>query len=165
MLRRINEALPGLVAGIIGYGVVIQLTGVWFVSDKLGYSIGLWFGIAVAVGLAINIATVIFDSVVMGDSKQANRRIIAKSVLRYVVVVILFFILGYFQFGNLFTAFLGVLGLKISAYLQPLFGKVSDRIHGRIREDSEVESNENVTAQDQIYKGTEQIQINKEVTM
>lgn len=128
MLRRINEALPGLVAGIIGYGVVVQLAGVWFVSDKLGYSIGLWYGIAIAVGLAINIATVIFDSVAMGDSKQAHRRIIAKSVFRYVVVVILFFVLGYFRFGNLFSAFLGVLGLKISAYLQPLWGKVSDRI-------------------------------------
>ena len=131
MLRRINEALPGLVAGIIGYGVVVQFTGVWFVSDKLGYSIGLWYGMAIAVWLAINIATVIFDSVVMGDSKQASRIIIAKSVLRYVVVVILFFLLGYFRFGNLFTAFAGVLGLKVSAYLQPLFGKISDRIHGR----------------------------------
>ena len=131
MLRRINEALPSLVAGIIGYGVVVQLAGVWFVSDKLGYSIGLWYGIAIAVGLAINIATVIFDSVVMGESKQASRIIIAKSVLRYVVVVILFLLLGYFRFGNLFTAFAGVLGLKVSAYLQPLFGKISDRIHGR----------------------------------
>ena len=131
MLRRINEALPSLVAGIIGYGIVVQLAGVWFVRDKLGYSIGLWYGIAIAVGLAINIATVIFDSVVMGDSKRANRIIIAKSVLRYVVVVILFLLLGYFRFGNLFTAFAGVLGLKVSAYLQPLFGKISDRIHGR----------------------------------
>ncbi len=131
MLRRINGALPGLVAGIIGYGVVVQLAGVWFVSDKLGYSIGLWYGIAIAVWLAINIATVIFDSVVMGDSKQASCIIIAKSVLRYVVVVILLFLLGYFRFGNLFTAFAGVLGLKVSAYLQPLFGKISDRIHGR----------------------------------
>ena len=131
MLRRINEALPNLVAGIIGYGVVVQLAGVWFVKDKLGYSIGLWYGIAIAVWLAINIATVIFDSVVMGDSKQASRIIIAKSVFRYVVVVILFLLLGHFRFGNLFTAFAGVLGLKVSAYLQPLFGKISDRIHGR----------------------------------
>jgi hypothetical protein len=123
MLRRINEALPGLVAGIIGYGVVIQLVGVWFVGDKLSYSVGLWFGIAVAVGMAIHIATVIFDSVTMQPDKHANRRIIAKSLLRYAVVVILFFILGYFQFGNLFTALLGVLGLKVSAYCQPVMSR------------------------------------------
>jgi hypothetical protein len=133
MLRRINSALPGLVAGILIYGVVVQLVGVWFVSDKLSYSIGLWFGIAVAVGLAINIATVIFDAVTMdtGD-KHANRRIIAKSVLRYVVVVILFFILGYSKLGNLFSALLGILGLKISAYLQPTLKKAASWLQSRI---------------------------------
>lgn len=121
MLRRINEALPGLVGGILLYGVLLQLAGVWFVDDKLHYSIGLWYGTAIAVGMAVNLATVIFDSVAMGDSEHAQRRIIAKSLLRYAVVVILFFILGYFNFGNLFMAFLGVLGLKVSAYLQPFW--------------------------------------------
>lgn len=131
MLRRINDALPGLVLGIFLYGVLIQLAGVWFVEDKWGYSIGLWYGIVIAVGMAVNLATVIFDSVTLAGTAHANGRIIAKSILRYVVVVILFFLLGYFQFGNLFTAFLGVLGLKISAYAQPLLGKVTGRLSGR----------------------------------
>lgn len=131
MLRRMNDALPGLVGGILVYGVLIQITGVWFVSDKAGYSIGLWFGIAIAVAMAINMAAVIYDSVLEDVGKKANYRVIAKSVLRYAVVVILFFILGFFNFGNLFTAFLGVLGLKISAYLQPVFGKLADKFGGR----------------------------------
>lgn len=131
MLRRINEALPGLVVTILLYGLVIELAGVWFVGDKIGYSIGLWYGIAIAVGLAINLAMVIFDAVAMGDSEHANRRIIAKSILRYAVVVILFFILGYFNFGNLFMAFVGVLGLKVSAYLQGLIQKVRHKQSGR----------------------------------
>lgn len=131
MLKRINDALPGLVLGIIIYGVVLQLSGVWFVKDKLGYSIGLWYGIAIAVGMAINLATVIYDSVMAGDGERANRRIIAKSLLRYVVVVVLFFILGYFNFGNLFTACFGVLGLKVSAYAQPIMGKAADKLFGR----------------------------------
>ena len=42
MLRRINDALPGLVAGIILYGIIIQITGVWFVEDRVSYSIGVW---------------------------------------------------------------------------------------------------------------------------
>lgn len=143
MLRRINDALPGLVAGIIIYGILIQFTGVWFVEDKLRYTTGLWFGVAVAVGLAINIATVILDSVTLGDGEHARRRIIAKSVLRYVIVVILFMILGYFQLGNLFTAFLGVLGLKISAYLQPILGKVLSKLFGR-RDAASEKDNETV---------------------
>lgn len=131
MLRKINDALPGLVLGIVLYGAALQLIGVWFVVDKLGYSIGLWYGIAIAVGMAINLANVIFDSVTLDGGKNANRRIIAKSVLRYVVVVILFFILGYFQFGNLFMALIGVLGLKISAYMQPLLQRAANKLSGR----------------------------------
>ncbi len=123
MLRRINEALPGLVGGILLYGAVVELVGVWFVDDRLHYSIGLWYGIAIAVGMAVNLAAVIYDSVTMGDGDHARRRIIAKSLLRYFVVVILFFILGLFDFGNLLMALLGVLGLKVSAYLQPFLQK------------------------------------------
>lgn len=133
MLRRINDALPGLVYGIILYGVILQLTGVWFVSDKLGYSIGVWYGIAIAVGMAINLAKVIYDSVTMDMGGHANRRLIAKSVLRYAVVVILFMILGYFQFGNLLMALLGVLGLKVSAYAQPLLTKVVKKFNKEVR--------------------------------
>ena len=130
MLRRINDALPGLVAGIILYGVIIQITGVWFVDDKVSYSIGLWYGITIAIGMAINLAKVIFDSVTIYGEENANRRIIMKSVMRYAVVVILFFILGYFNFGNLFMAFVGVLGLKVSAYLQGLIEKVKHKRSG-----------------------------------
>ena len=74
MLRRINDALPGLVTGIVIYGIVIQFAGVWFVSDKLRYSTGLWFGIAIAIGMAINLAIVIYDSVELEATEHANRR-------------------------------------------------------------------------------------------
>ena len=46
MLKRINDALPGLVFGIVFYGIVVQLIGVWFVTDKISYSIGLWYGLS-----------------------------------------------------------------------------------------------------------------------
>lgn len=152
MLRRINDALPGLVLGIILYGILLQVTGVWFVPDKLGYTIGLWYGIGIAVAMAINMATMIYDSIYEDTGKQANTRVIAKSMFRYIVVVILFSILGYFHFGNLFMAFFGVMGLKISAYLQPLLRKYGGRwFRGRdLETPSENEVNE---------------KINKEVTM
>ncbi len=130
MLKRLNDALPGLVIGIVLYGVIVQLAGVWFVKDKLGYSIGLWYGIAIAVGMAVNLAKVIYDAVSMDGGKSAQRRIIVKSVVRYLVVVILFFILGFFDFGNLFTALAGILGLKVSAYAQPLLLRVKNKFSG-----------------------------------
>ena len=101
-------------------------------EDKLRYSTGLWAGIIMGVGLAIHLAIVIRDTVEMGgDTKHANGRVIAKSLMRYGTVVILFFILGYFHLGNLITAFLGVMGLKVSAYLQPVGMKLAGKLRGR----------------------------------
>lgn len=152
MLKRINPSLPGLIAGIIIYGLIIQLAGVWFVEDKIGYSIGLWYGVAIGIGMAINLATVIYDAVTFDGEGNANKRVAAKSMLRYIVVAILFGILGYFEFGNLFTAFLGVMGLKISAYLQPLLNKLVNKLLGR----NDATSND---------ENSEKEKINKEVTM
>ncbi len=41
MLKRINDALPELILGILIYEIVVEFTGSWFVKDKLGYSNGL----------------------------------------------------------------------------------------------------------------------------
>ena len=142
MLRRLNDALPGLVLGIVIYGIVVELVGVWFVEDKLRYSTGLLIGIVVAIGLAINIAQVIRDAVEVYGADGARNRLIIKSVLRYLVVVVVFFVMMKFHLGNLVTAFIGVLGLKVSAYLQPFAHKVILKIQGRgdnsIEEDSNV---------------------------
>ena len=151
MLKRINPSLPGLVAGIIIYGLIIQITGVWFVEDKIGYSIGLWYGIAIGIGMAVNLATVIYDAVTFDGEGNANKRVAAKSMLRYIIVAVLFCILGYFEFGNLLTAFLGVMGLKFSAYAQPLLNKIVNKLLGRDDAASNDENSE---------KG-----IDKEVTM
>ena len=121
-LRRLNEALPGLVIGIIVYGLIIQLTGVWFVEDKIRYSSGLWIGIGCAIGMAIHLAMVIEEAVRYNDGN--TKRLSVKSVLRYAVVVIIIFVMMYFKLGNLVTAFLGILGLKVSAYAQPFMHKV-----------------------------------------
>ena len=131
MLRRINDALPGLVLGIVIYGIVVELVGVWFVEDKLRYSTGLLIGITVAIGLAINIAVVIRDAVEIYGADGARNRLIVKSVLRYLVVVVVFFVMMKFNLGNLVTAFIGVLGLKVSAYLQPFAHKVILKLQGR----------------------------------
>lgn len=139
MLKRLNDALPGLVLGIIVYGVLVELCGVWFVADKLRYTTGLAIGIALAVGMAINMAVVLQDAVDVYGENGAQRRIVAKSTLRYLVVVIVFFVMMKWNLGNLFTAFIGVMGLKVSAYLQPFAHKFMSKLRGRgdVSSDSE----------------------------
>lgn len=141
MLRRINNALPGLVLGILVYGCVVELLGVWFVTDRLHYTTGLIIGIALACGMAINIAIVLEDSVQIYGESHAKAKIIAKSVLRYVVVVIVFFLMMKWNLGNLITAFIGVLGLKVSAYLQPFIHKAIAKLQEGDEASSDKETN------------------------
>lgn len=90
MLKRLNDALPELVLGIILYGIAVELAGVWFVTDKLRYTTGLVIGIALAMGMAVNMAIVLRDAVEIYGGEHAQAKIIAKSILRYVIVVIVF---------------------------------------------------------------------------
>ena len=113
---------------MIGY--VIELAGVWFVTDKLRYSTGLFIGILLAAGMAINMAVVLQDAVDLYGGEHAQGKIIAKSILRYLIVVIVFFVMMKFEFGNLFSAFIGVLGLKVAAYMQPLTHKLVLKLLG-----------------------------------
>ena len=121
MLKRLNEALPGLVLGIIIYGILLQFTGMWLVDDKLRYSTGLWIGIGCALFMAIHMAISIEDAVSIGTEDGAKKKTIASAMFRYFVVLLVLVVMCYFNLGMILPAFFGVLGLKISAYVQPLF--------------------------------------------
>ena len=96
----------------------MQFIGVWFVKDKLLYSTGLWIGIAMAMGIAIHIAVVIEDAIALNGENHARNKIVAWSLLRYMIVVIIFFVTLRFRLGNV------VMGLKAAAYLQPFIHRV-----------------------------------------
>lgn len=131
MLRRINDVLPELILELFVYGLLVQLAGVWFVADKLRYSTGLWIGVVMAMGMAVNMAIVIRDTVDLAAEKQAKARTTLFSVLRYVVVVIVFVVVVYFKLGNAITMFIGVMGLKAAAYFQPFTHKLISKVRER----------------------------------
>lgn len=125
-IRDINNALPGLLGGIVLYGIICQLVGVFFVADKGNYSAGLWVGVLTAIFMALHMA-IVLNSVVESDEKGAGAIAMRQNIIRYLVVVIILGILMVTRAGNPLAAFLGIMGLKISAYIQPLFTKMSQR--------------------------------------
>jgi hypothetical protein len=121
-LSKINTALPGLLLGIIIFGVLCQTVGLFFVENKANYSIGLWIGVLTAIFMAFHMAISINKTVEM-DEKGARASATRKNLIRYLAVILVLLILMVTQIGNPLSAFLGVMGLKISAYLQPLLRK------------------------------------------
>lgn len=133
MLKRINPILPELLAGIALYGIVLQFAGMWLVDDKLQYTLSVWMGIALAMGMAVNMAIVILDSVDVMAARGTPVRTGFWSVLRYVVVVGVFAAAWYFELGNPLVMFFGMMGLKVSAYLQPHLNKCFLRMRKKER--------------------------------
>lgn len=125
-LRQINTALPGLLFGIVLFGILCQAAGFFLVSDRAYYSVGLWTGALTAVFMAFHMA-VSLNSAVERDVKGAQAAATRQNIIRYLVAVLVFGILMITKIGNPLAAFLGVMGLKASAYSQPLFSRLSHR--------------------------------------
>lgn len=125
-LRKINTALPGLLLGIILFGILGQVLVFFLVEDKTGYSIGLWVGVFTAVFMAFHMA-VTLNTAVERDVKGAQASATRQNIFRYFIVVVILGILMLTEVGNPLAAFAGVMGLKVSAYMQPLFARLSHR--------------------------------------
>lgn len=121
-LKEINSALPGLLFGIVIFGLLCQAAGFFLVSDRAGFSIGLWIGVGTAIFMAFHMAFSL-NTAVERDVKGAQAAATRQNIIRYLVVVIIFGVLMVTGIGNPLAAFLGVMGLKLSAYAQPIFSK------------------------------------------
>ncbi len=121
-LTQLSDVLPDLWAGILLYGVLCEIVGLIFVKDRLFYSIGLAAGIVCALFMATHMAWSLNQALDMSEG-DAVKKMQVHNILRYIVVVIVFFILLYSRLGNPLSAFLGVMGLKVAAYVQPFTHK------------------------------------------
>lgn len=124
-----NRTLLEMIIGIIFFAVVIQIAGLFFSKDLIGYSIGLWIGAAAAVGLAFHIAYTIEKEIEGANGKSVNH--FKYVIIRFVSVVVLVFLLFWLKIGNPLTCFAGVMGLKFGAYLQPLTHKIVGARHDK----------------------------------
>lgn len=124
MLKRINKALPQLLVTQLIWGVIIGVAFVWLFSDKLRFFTGLGIGELCGIAMAIHMAVSIEDAVSTGSDAAFKKKMMASTIIRYVILVLVLAAMAYFDIGSIVPAVLGVLGLKISAYLQPAINKL-----------------------------------------
>ena len=125
-LNGLSDVLPDLLIGILLYGVVCEAVGLIFVKDRLFYSIGLLIGILCAMGMAVHMAWSLNMALDLGES-GAVKKMQLHNLLRYGIVVVMIFALWLSGIGNPVVAFLGIMGLKVAAYLQPFTHKLFRR--------------------------------------
>lgn len=126
----VNSTLLELLSGIFIYGILCQAIGVFLVHDKVAYSSGLWIGIVTAVVTAIHMWKSL-DRALDFDESTASKKMQAQSIVRYVCIVIIMVLTMINGFTNPLAAFLGIMGLKVAAYLQPFTHKFFIRFFGK----------------------------------
>lgn len=117
-------------AGCILFGVLCQVSVVWFVKDKAGYSIGLWLGIVAAILTMLHLG-ISLDKALDLDEGGAKKHMVTQNLVRYFVLIIFLVVLMITDFANPLAAFLGLMGVKAGAYLQPFIHKVTGKIRNK----------------------------------
>lgn len=126
MKKKIDPTLFDLCLGILLYGIIFQLVLLFF-SRKMSYSLGLWIGVVLAVAGAIHMWWSI-DKGMDQVSKQAAKTVGTNNLIRYLVLVVVTFILIYTDFANPIFMFCGYMGMKVSAYLNPWLCKIRSKV-------------------------------------
>lgn len=125
-LFKINDALPDLLIGICIFGILAEVIPIWFLEQKLYYSLGLLIGLVAAAFSAWHMAYSI-DKAVDYDEGAATKQMQKGSALRYGILLIVLGILMIFNFASPIAAFIGMISLKVSAYLAPFTHKLIRR--------------------------------------
>ncbi len=125
---KIDKTLLELSIGIFFWGIVCQAAGIWLVSDKIGYSIGLWIGVFVAVAAGIHMWWALDRSLDFAGG-IAVKMMTKYNIIRYLAIVAIMGLVMASGFANPLSAFLGLMGLKVAAYLQPFTHRICTKFY------------------------------------
>lgn len=111
---------------IIIYGGLAAVLLIVFANRVIYSLIGLFIGCAVASYMLLYMNMVLQKC--MGfEAKAVEKYVIKHSVIRYFSVVIIFGTVCITQIADPIACFIGILGLKVSAYLQPVVHRLIDK--------------------------------------
>ena len=115
-INKENETLFDLIFGCIVYSIVFEAIGLLVVENKGSYSLGLLLGTVVAIGFSVSMYKSLNRCLVMNEH-QARKNMVVGSLFRSAVILLAAWVgmrSGFFSFPGII---IGILGLKISAYL------------------------------------------------
>lgn len=123
---RENQTLTELVIGIVFFGALCQTAGIFLAKDQLAYALSLWVGILAASGMAVHMNHTIRKALAY-DEGTAEKVTRSSYFLRYGCVAVLLSAAAITGVTNLIVMFVGIMGLKIGAYIQPFTHRLLQR--------------------------------------
>ncbi len=121
-LRQLNDFLPELLLGILASGFVFEVIFIWFVKNKIYFSLGLLLGVLLAVFMAWHMAFSLNKAMDYAD-ENAAKRVQRHYLVRYLIVIVVFVSAAVSKLVNPLAVFLGIMTLKVAAYIEPITNK------------------------------------------
>lgn len=115
-IREANETLLDLIFGSLLWSLVVEIAGLFIVSNKLSYTIGVVLGTAVAVGMSISMEKGLERCLHMNKTKSQGDMVL-RSMIRWFFMLAAVWAGMAFDTVSLPGVILGILGLKIAAHL------------------------------------------------
>ncbi len=124
--KKIDETLLGLLIGILVFAVISQLAGMFFVKSIMKYTLGLWMGTVLALACAYHMWWSLDRNLTVNADNEGAARAFAikQSMIRYAVILLVFLGVCVTDFAYPLSAFLGIMGLKVGAYIQPVINRL-----------------------------------------
>ncbi len=125
-LKKMNRTLLEMQAGMLFFGLVCQIAGVFFVDKQGYYAASLWFGIAFAFVASIHMYRTLDRALLFGA--DASKLVTRGYMFRYVVFAAALVLVALTEVMNPIIFFLGYMSLKVTAYLQPITHKLCNKL-------------------------------------
>lgn len=126
-LKSVNRTVLEMYIGILFWGLVCQIVGSFLVENQGVYAGSLWFGILFALVNTIHMYRSL-DRALDFDEKTASKMIYRSYLIRYVAVAAILLIVMITGVMNPLVVFLAYMGLKVTAFLQPITHKLCNKI-------------------------------------
>ena len=131
--RKINPTMVSLIVleliyGLLGIVIISVLHFVFGVAEKvfgdkyIYIIIGYLIGILISMVLVVLMARTVENMLSIGDSGAVKEGVIG-ALVRAVIVIAVIVLLLVTHIGNVISMLIGLFGLKLSAYIQPIADK------------------------------------------
>lgn len=121
-MNQIKQTMTAFGIGIGIYAVAIEIVGIFFSENILTYTLGLIFGVMIAVFLFGHMAKTLDYALDLSEDGAA-RYVRLRAFLRLAIMFAALSIGMFTDMLNFITVLLGVLGLKVGALFAPLILK------------------------------------------
>lgn len=114
--------LPEMIVGIIVINAILAIPVAIFLDGVVYNLLGLLYGVIVAIAMSAHMWNSVERALELNES-DARRHMVKSYMLRTFIAIAVVIFVAILGVGNYFLTFIGILSLKVSAYIQPLTHK------------------------------------------